>query len=68
MRSGTVRVDNGHLRVAGLYAIYWASSAFTDKNGAYRLYFSGSGLDRFDVDSLSDDDRYQGYSLRCLQE
>ena len=46
---------------AGRYGIYWSSRAFSDTNSAYRLGFYNSYVSPSDGNN-----RYSGFSLRCL--
>ena len=54
-------VYSGSLRYAGNYGRYWSSTAYSSTNYAYALAFS-SGV----VNPSNFDNRYYGFSVRCL--
>ena len=63
VRSGLVNLYYGYVRYAGNSSGYWSRTAYSSTPLAYRLYFGSST-----VTPSGYDNRYFGYSLRCLQE
>jgi hypothetical protein len=58
--SGCRSSNSGTLYDVGYSGSYWSGSAYGSSSGAYRLYFSGSGIS---TDSYA---RYYGRSVRCV--
>ena len=69
VRSGWVSLSYGYLRLAGIYGGRWSRSAVgydeddDAEDYAYDFFFNGSV-----VYPSGNGYRYNGYSLRCLQE
>ena len=60
VRSGYV--NSGSLRNVGSYGYYWSSTVGSSSN-AYILYFYSSN-----VGPTYSDNRYRGYSVRCIAQ
>ena len=63
VRSGVVYLNESYLVYAGVYGLYWSSTASSSISSAYRLHF-----DSGNVYPTGYHARYGGRSLRCLQE
>ncbi len=61
MRSGNVNIDSGVLNNAGINGNYWSSTANSSANNAYNLNFNAS-----DVNPSNNNNRWNGFSLRCF--
>ena len=53
--------NNGSFYGGGSFGIYWSSTSYSYMDVARNLYFDSSS-----VDSANYDDRYVGFSVRCL--
>ncbi len=63
MRSGGPSMHIGYMRSAGLYGGYWSRSGSASAT-TYYLRFTASEVSPSD----GPNNRYVGFSLRCLQE
>ena len=64
MRSGYAYLYDGGLKNVGRYGDYWSIASGSNANRALYLYFGPTDVSP----SYGPDDRFIGFSLRCLQE